>query len=255
MSLYHAVLFLYQRKEKVYLAFSLVCLFASLRFMMETNSFADLFIRGGIGMGLTRAYLMFFVLHISSIVFFAHAAFSTAVKGKIQRGVYAAAFVVAVAVALSVKQLILLDVIMIPLIWSTIDAARSGRVRENPYNALFVAALVIFIVWYPINVYLLDDALFVPEVTSNLFLVLSQCVMLSASYAETKRREEELARRTDFYHQMAHDLLTPLTVASTSIQLVKTSPENAKLLEKSQAAIMKMAGMVHTALREGNRKE
>jgi signal transduction histidine kinase len=86
----------------------------------------------------------------------------------------------------------------------------------------------------------------------NLFLVFLQCIMLSVGYAESKRREEELAARTDFYHRMAHDLLTPLTVVSTNVQVVEKHPEEAgELMRDSQEEIMRMAAMINKALNEG----
>jgi signal transduction histidine kinase len=75
--------------------------------------------------------------------------------------------------------------------------------------------------------------------------------MLSVSYAETKRREEELAAKADFYHELANDLLTPLTRVSTSIQVADMMPdEAAEILKGSQEDIMTMADMINKALEE-----
>jgi hypothetical protein len=249
MSMYHAVLFTYRPNEKVYLAFSLVCLFACARFTLETNSLADLFIRGGIGILLTKALVMFFILHSGAVVFFAYCAFAMKINGKFQRTVYISAYAVTTAAALFGWSADLVALTLIPLAWSAVDGFRYGNIRENPYNGLFVFAIIIAVVLYPSIIFFFDDSLFVPGIAPNLFLTLSQCVMLSVSYAETKKREEELARKTNFYHKMAHDLLTPLTIVSTSIQLAVFKPEEAsEELQVSQKEIMKMARKINDAL-------
>ncbi|MCL1904353.1 MAG: hypothetical protein FWF94_08040 [Oscillospiraceae bacterium] len=71
-------------------------------------------------------------------------------------------------------------------------------------------------------------------------------------YAETKREAEELAAKTDFYHQMAHDILTPLTRVSTCVQSANQFPEDApELLIKAQADIMGMAKTINDTLIKG----
>jgi len=72
------------------------------------------------------------------------------------------------------------------------------------------------------------------------------------SRAETaKKQAEELARKTDFYRKMSHDLRTPLTKVSAVIQTVRRRPEEAdEILAKTQDEIMKMAAMIATALHE-----
>jgi signal transduction histidine kinase len=92
----------------------------------------------------------------------------------------------------------------------------------------------------------------VPILVSNIFIVLVQCFVLSLDYADAKRRAEELTAKTDLYHRLSHDLLTPLTVVSTNIQVANMYPEtDHERLVKSQAEIMKMAGMINHALLEG----
>jgi signal transduction histidine kinase len=76
--------------------------------------------------------------------------------------------------------------------------------------------------------------------------------MLSREYYGARRRARELAAKTDFYHRMSHDLLTPLTVVSTNVQVANMKPETDHgRLVKSQAEIMKMAEMINRALDEG----
>ena len=67
---------------------------------------------------------------------------------------------------------------------------------------------------------------------------------------ETRRAFEEAAEKNDFYHRMAHDILTPLTRVSTNIQVANMKPEKSpELLTEAQTDIMLMADMVNDALR------
>ncbi len=123
----------------------------------------------------------------------------------------------------------------------------------NAYNLLYLIAITMYIIWYPVQKLAFDDQLFMVGIPSYLFLTLSQCVMLVVSYAEAKRREEELSAQTDFYRKMSHNMRTPLTVVSTNIQTARRRPQEAyALLEDSQAEIMKMASMIDTALSGDN---
>ena len=93
--------------------------------------------------------------------------------------------------------------------------------------------------------------------TAASFFVYWQMLRMLDSVTKSARLEIETQRltmKTDFYHKMAHDLLTPLTIVSTSIQVAKVEPEDKELMNKSQAEIMKMAGMINDALRGGDDK-
>ena len=69
---------------------------------------------------------------------------------------------------------------------------------------------------------------------------------------EAKIKAGELERKTTFYHRMAHDLLTPLTIVSTNVQTAQSRPHEAdELLTHSQEEIMRMAEMINNALEEG----
>jgi hypothetical protein len=72
--------------------------------------------------------------------------------------------------------------------------------------------------------------------------------------AAAKLEAEKLAEKTEFYRKMSHDLRTPLTIVSTNIQTAQRRPEEAfELLADSQAEIMRMAGMISDALKDGEK--
>lgn len=80
--------------------------------------------------------------------------------------------------------------------------------------------------------------------------------MLSQEYTEARREARELAAKSDFYHRLAHDLLTPLTVVSTDIQTAAMFSEEApECLENAQAEIMAVARQLNEALEEKWRQE
>jgi len=73
-------------------------------------------------------------------------------------------------------------------------------------------------------------------------------------YVDTKNKAEELARKTDFYHRMAHDIITPLTRISTNIQVADTKNEtDHKRLTESQNDIMLIKNMVNNALSDSRK--
>jgi signal transduction histidine kinase len=151
--------------------------------------------------------------------------------------------------------------------------------RENPYNILFALSLAIFTIWPLFNRLVLNNALFMSGVASNLFLILSQCVILSVSYAEAKRREKQLTEQAEsyrlnerrlieektlleslnrtksvFYSNINHEMKTPLTIIATNIQVAeqfidqenKTSAK--ELMRDAWQETMKMADIVTDAL-------
>jgi len=233
LALYHFILFLYSRNESVYLAFALSCLTSSTRFILETNSFAQLFLPDGMGEGLTILYLMMMIFHATALIFFIHTAFAIPIKNKAWLVLYGLCFVIPMIFFFIVPSGTCyvnsyLYLVIIPMICSAVSAARSKRLREDFYYALFFFSMVVFILWYPIQKVGLDDALFMPGVATHLFLALCQCVMLSAGYAKGKRREEELSTKTEllnrlnrtkteFLQDMSHEMKAPLTVIATGI--------------------------------------
>lgn len=255
MFFYHIVLFLHRKKETVYLAFALACLFMGLRVFIGANALADLLLPGGVGAWGAPMQTLALVFHFAAVTWFAHAYFSIPLKGKAQRIVCFVSFALSCAVALPRAPMMIALLITVPLAWLIIRAIRLKRLRGNPYNKLFLFALVFYILWgifQFVAVNVLRVNLFSAPVLPNLFLVLSQCVMLSVSYTENQRQKEELAAQTDFYRKMSHNMRTPLTKISTNIQIANRENEtDHERLNKSQDEIMRLADMIDTALDDG----
>ena len=257
MGFYHLILFFNRRKDRAYLYFSLICLLAAVRFFMETNAFAVLLSATGLGRVHIFSYMSVSVLFVGILGLFTHAALGLPYT-KPRRIIYGAAIFVPLLASFILPFTVLgpfyAMISLIPGAMSCVTALRSKPLRQNPYNALYLLAILFFIIWGSITKIVMSDAYFVPGIASNMFLILSQCVLLSISYTEAKRRAEELAAKTDFYRKMSHDLRTPLTIVSTNIQTARRRPEEAgELLTHSQSEIMKMADMISNALKNGEK--
>ncbi|MDR1019989.1 MAG: hypothetical protein LBL73_04440 [Synergistaceae bacterium] len=257
IALYHFMLWGFRRgrDEIIYMFFAAAGLIVSIRFLMESNSLLIYAAPAGARHWM-RAYLALFVLYTVFVMLFTLAAFEVRLS-RVMRAVYATAIpVVTLAQFLSppagyrfIYPLYLMFVITVALAARTLS---SERVRNRPYLALYLVSLVFLAAWAPLAHILFDSAFFIATLPGNVFLMLSQFVMLSREYYDARRRARDLAARTDLYHRLSHDLLTPLTKVSTNIQVANMYPETDHgRLAKSQDEIMKMAGMINRALLEG----
>jgi signal transduction histidine kinase len=236
MGAYHFILFLHRRADKAYLLFTLLCLMMAARFVLETNAFAELLLPDGMGLALARVYLALLVAWSAAVVFFTHEALGVSYGGKLRRAIYGVtllgAFALALAAPFTTVRILWINIaIIIPMAMTVIAAARKKSLWGNPYNALYLVALSGFIVWGLLTKVLLGDLLFVPGVASNLFLILSQCILLSVGYAEAREKEQELTAqnavldqtariRADMLGILSHEVRTPLTVMSAYAQYV-----------------------------------
>jgi signal transduction histidine kinase len=140
----------------------------------------------------------------------------------------------------------------LPLFVTSVLVARSLSLKslsDRPYLGLYFISLIVFMLWGSAANTIAKTYFFIAPVLSNTFTALSQFIMLSQDYTEARRKVRELAASTDFYHRMAHDLLTPLTIVSTNVQIAGRKPEEAPaLLRDAQKEIMQMAEMINDAL-------
>jgi signal transduction histidine kinase len=158
----------------------------------------------------------------------------------------------------------------IPLVIALVNAARSKRLKENPYNVLFLVSLGLFIFLGPLFQILLGDTIYMSPAAHNLFIVFIQCIVLSQSYAAAKNEAEELAERnefldglsrmkTEYLANISHEMKTPLTVMSVHVQQARElfesggknldTPTISHSLARAQEEIMRLARMTENALR------
>jgi len=255
IAFYHIILYLYNRSEIVYLVFFLFCIIASIRFSIDSNGFAALLLPGGVGYFLSILYLICLILQVMLLLIFTHLVFSLPVS-KINIIIYSTCFAIPlIAIIILPYGMVSFQIaliILIPKLIALINVIRSKRLASYPLYWLYIFALGGYCLWFPLSQFVLNNIFYMHGIVTTLFLVFSQCFVLSVSYAETKRREEELSRKTDFFRRMNHNLRTPLTVVSTNIQTAQRRPDEVgELLEESQSVIMNMASIIDNALEDG----
>jgi signal transduction histidine kinase len=276
MFIYHLMLFVYRNKERAYLIFALYCFFTAVRFAIASDSIISFLLPNGFGAGLYNLYLLSIIIQSVTVVLFAYTVFNIKLNSKFAIISYCAVYGFALLAALFPFGRLYVNfifVIFIPMIVVIVKALRSKLLRESPYNILLVVSIGIFIVWAPLIRLFLDiPFMFMSGVPVNLFLLLSQCLMLSVSYSETKRREEQLAEekalleklnrtKSIFYSNVNHEMKTPLTIIATEIQtaekfIAQGNFDGAiQLMRDAWQETMKMADTVTDALEFARNQE
>ncbi|MDR1320418.1 MAG: sensor histidine kinase [Gracilibacteraceae bacterium] len=252
MALYHLVLFLFNRRELIYLWYVLYVLTTALRMSMETNGLIQLLAPDGVTDMLFRAYMSCFAGQLLFLTLFTLEAFRLPYwpRANRRRVVYIVSgviFAVNFWVYLSgpVAQSYLPTVALLPLAVVTVAAGRRLWVKREEYAGrfmgLYIIALLFFLVWGTLAKGLGDNALFVPAVLSNLFMAMAQAVMLSRTYADALAQEQFLLAdnaalervnrlKTDLMNTISHEMRTPLAVMSGYTELISRE------LKKSGAA-------------------
>lgn len=248
IGVYHLFLYFFRRRERLYLTFSLTCLAAVLRLGMESNALVQYFLPGGIGFLLSRVFLLLFTIHSLCICLFMVQAFSSRL-GRCLRIFYILCFglpMAGICVLPYAQAVTGMFLVMIPYGISIFLAFRSGNIGRDPYRLLYLFSMVTFVIYGPLTKTLFEGDMFLPGIVPNMFLILSQCVMLSRSYAQAheevervntnledlvKQRtaqlnsaNEQLAASQSALREMisniSHDLKTPLTVLNNYLELL-----------------------------------
>lgn len=248
IGVYHLFLYFFRRRERLYLTFSLTCLAAVLRLGMESNALVQYFLPGGIGFLLSRVFLLLFTIHSLCICLFMVQAFSIRL-GRCLRIFYILCFglpMAGICVLPYAQAVTGMFLVMIPYGISIFLAFRSGNIGRDPYRLLYLFSMVTFVIYGPLTKTLFEGDMFLPGIVPNMFLILSQCVMLSRSYAQAheevervntnledlvKQRtaqlnsaNEQLAASQSALREMisniSHDLKTPLTVLNNYLELL-----------------------------------
>ena len=248
IGVYHLFLYFFRRQERMYLTFSLICLTTVLRLGMESNALVQYFLPGGIGFLLSRVFLLLFTIHSLCICLFMVQAFSIQL-GRCLRIFYILCFglpMAGICVLPYAQAVTGMFLVMIPYVISIFLAVRSGNIGRNPYRLLYLCSMITYLFYGPLTKTVFEGDMFVPGIVPNMFLILSQCVMLSRSYAQAheevervnanledlvKQRtaqlnsaNEQLAASQSALREMisniSHDLKTPLTVLNNYLELL-----------------------------------
>jgi signal transduction histidine kinase len=269
MFTYHFILFLHRREDKIYLVFALYCLSSTAKFVMESNGIVQLFFP----MGLTTTIIRFYFLSIISTSFlatlFIRYFFQVPMPKKYTVLLYSVCYVLPSLLSLLVpfatfgSGFIFFSLVGIIPFLLIIFAKKLIR---NKYDSLYIIVCFFSLIWGPLTKVIWQDALFMPGVSSNFFLILVQCFILSHKYvyyqAETYRLKEsnrileELSHmKTHFLQNISHEVKTPLTVISSDIQFVHSSllmednhDELCQALQNAQDEVMRTARLMEGTL-------
>lgn len=264
IGVYHLFLYAFRRRERLYLTFSLTCLTTVLRLAMESNNLFQYFLRGGIGAVLNRVFLLLFILHSLCICLFMLQVFSIRLSRRM-RIFYTVAFVLPMAAICwrrvpYVTAVGSMFLVLIPYAMSIVKVVCSKKIGKDPYQLLYLCSLVVFVFFGPLSKTVFEGELFVPGIAPNMFLILSQCIMLSRDYArahqEVERVNENLEQlveqRTAQLHSVntqlaasqaalremianiSHDLKTPLTVLNNYLELLGDQTITANEQERAE---------------------
>lgn len=246
---YHLTLFIFRRREKTYLLFSLLCFLCFVRFLLETNGLNEYFQWIPMNMVGIRFYLIMFFLHSLSISTFSLYIFNRNFLQKYKFIVMiCSVFIITVSIVMPTNTtafLLITSIVTMPyVLFTIIMAARSPVLRENSTTRLYFAALIVFLIVGTSTKLFLDNVFFMPGLLSNMFLVMSQSLVLSRRYTDAfsfveetnKNLEQIVEERTrslktanevmlatnnamkELITNISHDLKTPLAIMSLNLE-------------------------------------
>jgi hypothetical protein len=257
VGLYHIMLYLFRhdaRGDLIYLVFACHCTLGGIRFLIDQDSVVQFFSLGALNVYLNPIYWILFTLQTGCLAAFTALAFGIEMS-RTTKSVMAVLQLAPLAFMLLPAPLSRFGMFLnpIPVLAAITLSARNlsvERIRDRLYLAMLLPAIFLHTFWNSLVLGAAKAFFFATPALFQTFLMLTQFVALSQDHAEARRKAKDLAAKTDFYHRMAHGLLTPLTKVSTSVQVADMTPEKAHgLLKEAQADIMDMARMINAALK------
>ena len=234
---YHFALYVLRRKETIYLLLTLLNLLCFCRYAIDTNGISNLtgwFSTWG-GLADIKVFITLLFLHGIAITAFCLYVFDRAFMEKYR--FWALGYTVVGAVVFAMipwnthHAPLIVIIALAPVVLLTIyKGARSRELRKNKIMWLIFAAYLLFAIISVIQKYFFDHILYMTGMVADLFLLMSQALILSGKYTQAVIREQELALennaldrvnrlKNDLVATISHELRTPLTVMSTYSQL------------------------------------
>ena len=232
---YHIALFASRRKEIIYLLFSILSLICFWRYAIDTNGLSNIagwFSMPG-GLADLKTYMALFFLHGAFIAAFSLYVFDREWVTKYR--VWVMGYSVAGTAAYAIipwnthhAAVIVLSTMLPAMLFAIYKAARSRKLREDKMMWLNFSAIVLYTIVSVVHKYYLDHLFYMTGIITDLFLLMSQALILSRSFADTQESERLLGEknemldrinkmRTEFFQNMSHDFKTPLTVISANV--------------------------------------
>jgi len=274
---YHISLYIYRRKEVIFLLFSLLSMVCFWRYALDTNGISNItgwFSSNG-GLLDLKIFLVLFFLHGVSISVFslyvfdrewltghrflalAYTVFGSALFGIIPWNTHLAPLIISL-------------VMLPPVALTIIRAARSRLLRENKMMWLYFIALVLYPIVSVIQKYFFDHVLYMTGMIGDLFLLMAQALILSKKFADIHEAEQSLEEKnitldrlnrmkTEVLQNLNHDLKTPLTVIATDVMNVADMLEFGidedqmrRNLDNAEREIMRMSRMITGAVKNSS---
>jgi signal transduction histidine kinase len=240
-AIYHLALFIF-RRERMYQLFSIFCALYFLRALYEKNGANALLWWFPTDITGLRLFLTITLLHSASIGVFTLYVFSRDFLIRHFRPVAAYILLLVVFQCLIPRDngfarpsiaLLSLPFFLCPIVM----ALFSPVLRQEKWTRLYLAALVLYCVAGMLNKLIWDDELFMLGMVNNLFMILSQSLVLSRNYARAfevveetnanlerivSERTQDIQTTSDAMRELtaniSHDLKTPLTVLGVNLE-------------------------------------
>lgn len=222
---YHITLYIYRRREKMYLLFALLCFLCFVRFLMETNGLNEYFQWIPMGMFGIRSYLALFFAHCIAISAFSLYIFNRDFLLKYRTATllcFSFVFLVSLIMPTNTTAYVLITtpVTLSVTLFSIIMAARSPVLRENGTTRLYFAAMIVYLIVGTSSKLFLDNVLFMMGLLSNMFMVMSQSLVLSRRYTDAFRFVEETNQNLE---QIVDERTKSLQTANAAMQATNTA--------------------------------
>jgi two-component system sensor histidine kinase ChiS len=145
--IYHMTLFMYRSDEKIHLIFSINCLFNIVRLIFDTNGLASFLLPQGLNIIMCQLFLIMASAQGLTLILFSHSIFKIRFDNKLINAVYVAVLFISLLVALlpfgTINPQISI-VAVIPLLILFVRALQLQRLREKPYNLLYLFSIFAF---------------------------------------------------------------------------------------------------------------
>lgn len=239
---YHMTIYIFRRRESVYLIFSVFCMMSAFYFIFARGGLNEIFAWIPAGTFLKRFIgILSFLYHNTITVLGLYVlsrrfllAHRKALAAYIVLGIAYFLFVpVSASFYASVASLVILAVSL----FVTVIGFRSPVLRENHWTWLYFISFIFHLCTGISNLVLFVNVFYMLGLVSNLFMVLSQSVLLSKNYtnafALVEETNENLERIVDertkalqntnsamkeLIGNISHDLKTPLAVMSVNLE-------------------------------------